>query len=336
MAKKYPARWTQKHGAFYYVVPPGERARFEGKSWYRLGSNEAEAYQEWAKLLGDYERSYRVMEKLFDRYMAEVAPAKAAATYRNNQIQIQKLRAFFGKMSPMGVKPIHIYQYMDIRSKTPVAANREIALLSHVFTKAIRWGAIEYNPCVDKKIERNTEKARDRYVTDEEFAIFYNDFAGEFLQSYLSVKYLLGLRKSDVLRIKVSDFNDVGIKVKAGKTKKKLTISWTLELREAVDKVMSIKRKIGSIYLFSTRTGKCYVSEKGKTSGFDSVWQRRMRQFVEAGNVRFNENDIRAKTASDTDAKHAQELLQHSSIEFTERVYRRKEKVVSPITKKAK
>lgn len=334
MAKKYPARWTFNHGAFYYVVPPGERERFGGKAWYRLGSTEAEAYQKWAKLLGDEHRSYSTMGKLFDRYMAEIAPAKAPATYRGNIIQVQKLRAFFGAMTPKAVKTIHVYQYLDIRQKTPVAANREVALLSHVFTKAIRWGAIEVNPCVGKKVEKNTEKPRDRYVTDDEFATFYNDFAGQFLQAYLKVKYLIGQRKSDVLRIKLSDITGSGIRIIAGKTGKAITISWSDELKDAVAQAKAVKRRVGTMYLFATRTGQCYVKEDGRTSGFDSIWQRRMNLFVEKGNMRFNEQDIRAKTASDTDAEHAYNLMMHRSKEFTEKVYRRGENVVSPLGKK--
>lgn len=336
MAKKYPARWVKKHNAIYYVVPPGEEARFEGKKWFRLGKTDAEAYQTWGKMLGDYERNYHIMAKLFDRYMAEVAPSKSAATYRTNQIQIQKLRAFFGKMPPKSVKPVHIYQYMDIRKKTPVAANREVALLSHVFTKAIRWGAVEENPCTGRKVERNSERPRDRYVTDEEFATFYSKYAGEFLQAYLKFKYLVGQRKADVLRIKLSDISKEGVRIKASKTSKKILVSWTPELREAVEQAQSIKRKVGTIYLFATRSGQCYVSEDGKTSGFDSIWQRRMKKYVEKGGVRFNEHDIRAKTASDTELAHASDLMMHRSKEFTERVYRRKESVVAPLQKKLK
>lgn len=56
---------------------------------------------------------------------------------------------------------------------------------------------------------------------------------------------------------------------------------------------------------------------------FNSIWQRRMKNYVKAVNKRFNEQDIRAKTTSDTNPNHAHELMQHSSKEFTERTYRR-------------
>ncbi len=333
MTKRYPKRWIFNHGAFYYVVPHHEREHFGGKTWYLLGHTESEAYLEWSKIVND-DRNYRTMTQLIDRYMVEIAPSKATKTYKSNQAQSQKLRAFFGQMSPNAVKPKNIYQYLDIRAKTPVAANREIALLSHIFTKAIRWGVVEINPCTGKKIEKHKETPRDRYVTDDEFAKFFDEYASEFLQTYLRVKYLVGQRKSDVLRIKLSDISKEGIAFQSGKTGKKIIVTITPELSEAIELAKAIKRKVGTLYLFATRTGQPYIKEDGSTSGFNSVWQRRMKQWCDDGNSRFTEHDIRAKTASDTNAEHANQLMQHRSKEFTEKVYRRKTETVVPISRK--
>ena len=43
---------------------------------------------------------------------------------------------------------------------------------------------------------------------------------------------------------------------------------------------------------------------------------------------RFTEHDLRAKTGSDTDERHANELLDHASDALTKRVYRRKARTV--------
>lgn len=337
MASRYPKRWTQSHGAFYYVVPPGMEDRFEGKKWFRLGATLSEAYAKWAELIYDGDQKLHKMSLVIDRYMAEISTTKGIATQRNEQIYAIKLRLAFGHMTPAKITPQHIYQYMDVRRETPVAANREVALLSNMFTKAIRWGAVKENPCIGKKVERNREKSRERYVTDTEFQIFYEKYAGPFLQPYLNLKYLIGARKSDLLRIQLSDISEDGIRVRSGKTGKKILYTWTDDLRDAVDQAKSIKRKVGSIYLFSTRDGKCYWNEENRTtSGFDSIWQRRINKWEKDGYPRFTEHDFRAKTASDTDERHAQDLMQHSDLALTKKVYRRKESVVSPINKRAK
>ncbi|MGC9158632.1 MAG: hypothetical protein ACP5FH_06535, partial [Terracidiphilus sp.] len=42
---------------------------------------------------------------------------------------------------PETITPVHVARYLDQRgAEAPVSANREMALLSHVYTKALRWG----------------------------------------------------------------------------------------------------------------------------------------------------------------------------------------------------
>lgn len=35
--KGLPARWTVRHGAYYYRVPPGLESMWEGKTYFHLG-----------------------------------------------------------------------------------------------------------------------------------------------------------------------------------------------------------------------------------------------------------------------------------------------------------
>ena len=94
------------------------------------------------------------------------------------------------------------------------------------------------------------------------------------------------------MRIKLNDLTDEGVRIKTGKTKKSILISWTDELKEAVNQAKEIKRKVGPIYLFATRTGQCYAKLNGTTSGFDSVWQRRMKKFISDDGINFHEHYI--------------------------------------------
>lgn len=60
--------------------------------------------------------------------------------------------------------------HLDTRGQTAKArANREKALLPHVFNKARERGYTHApNPC--QRVRRFTERGRDRYATDAEFA----------------------------------------------------------------------------------------------------------------------------------------------------------------------
>ncbi len=108
--KHLPERVYRKHGAYYFVNTEN--------TWIRLGSDYGEAMRGWAELVAQ-PKSSSAMNDLFDRYMLEVAPSKALATYRGNQREIEPLRAFFGQMRPKDVEPTHVYQYLDDEGNRP-------------------------------------------------------------------------------------------------------------------------------------------------------------------------------------------------------------------------
>lgn len=76
------------------------------------------------------------------------------------------------------------------------------------------------------------------------------------------------------------------------------------------------------------------MKEDKIANGFDSIWRRFMDKALKETKLteRFTEHDLRAKVASDLESEHARQLLGHSNIEFTERVYRRKAEIIKPCT----
>lgn len=207
------------------------------------------------------------------------------------------------------VEPKHIAQYRDAR-EAKTRGNREIALLSHAFSRAAEWGLVQSNPC--REVKRNHEKPRDRYVTDEELEKF-KEICPPWLKTYLSIKALTGLRQQDLLTLKWIDVTETHILVTPAKTKdstkKRLAIVLTPELSGLIASLP----KLGST-CFCTRLHKAY-----STAGFGSMWRRRMAKHVLSGNERFHEHDIRGKVATDmADPVAAQRLLGHASIGMTE------------------
>ena len=79
----------------------------------------------------------------------EVIPMKAPRTQHDNFRELDNLAAVFGKVLIDAIKPFHVRQYLDTRGQTAKArANREKALLSHLFNKAREWGYTDApNPC---------------------------------------------------------------------------------------------------------------------------------------------------------------------------------------------
>jgi integrase len=332
-----PRRWVKKHGAYFYLPAPGERERWDNKTWFRLGTTLSEAHAEFAQR-AEFSTEVDTISKLCDRYELECVPLNAAATRKSKAYSLERIRKVFGDTRVENIEPQHCYQFRDwcARKFSRKHANLDLQVLSHLFTKANEWGARAGHPMTNKQVTKFSLLARDRYVTDEELALWRKDFAGPFLDAYLDLKGLTGLRKSDMLSIKLADFQDGYLRVVPRKTAHKKTrpllFPMTADLKCAVDRIKTLPRPVGSIWLFCTRKGQPYINlEEGQTSGFDSIWQRRMKKFEDAGNERFTEHDLRAKVGSDEETdSDAQELLDHSSPAITKKVYRRKGKVLKP------
>jgi integrase len=320
------------HGAYYYQVSPALKEMWDGKSLFRLGATLAEAYKAWGERIGCEKVS--TVGGLLDRYARDAIPLKAPKTQADNLKQLRTIRATFGGMLLKDIRPQHIYQYMDKRT-AKVAAKRELALLSHAYTKAVEWGYLDRHP-FKGEVRLKSEKPRTRYVTDEEVIACLalpplrgGADATLMVQAYIRLKLLTGLRRGDLLRLKTSDVKEDGIHVTTQKTGKALVYEWSDELRAAIE---LIPRKVDiSPWVFSTRRGLGYQKEVG-SSGWNSIWQRFMARAVKAGVERFTEHDLRAKAASDAGSlEHARALLAHADSRITEKVYRRKPERVKPL-----
>ena len=315
-----PARWRVKHGAYYYRVPDDLIELWDGKKEYRLGKTLNEAYRVWAEKLELYADA-KTMAELLDRYALEVIPTKAYKSQESNNHSIRKLKPVFGHMPIGSVKPKHVYQYRDKRGREGKrAANMDIEVLSHCFTKAIEWGLTENHP-IKGKVRKFSTPPRRRYIEDWEIEEALT-VASPFIRNYIRLKLLIGLRRGDMLSIKLSDLKDDGIHVTPRKTAhssgKSLIIVWSDELRLAIDEIKKVRKKINSIWLFHTNKGQPYIKEDGTANGFDSIWRRFINKALKETKLqdRFTEHDLRAKVASDAEVNHAQQLLGHNSSEI--------------------
>lgn len=340
--KGLPKRWRHTHGGYYYQVPPGEESAWDGKKTFRLGSKLSEAYSVWASRL-ELTEDVSSVAALLDLYSLKVVPTKKLTTQAQNRSAIKKIRMVFGGMTPLAIKPRHIYQYIE-KSDGKTGARREIEVLSHALTKAIEWGQIDRHP-FKGEIRLTGEKARTRYVEDWEVVecltlVPKRKLGGVLaVQAYIRIAILTGLRRGDILRLTMSDLKDDGIHVTPGKTEtqtgKRIIIGWSEELRAAVHIAKQARPVALSPFLFCNRLGRGYFNEAtGRAGGWESAWKSFTdRVMVEtAVSEPFTEHDLRAKCASDADTlEHAQQLLSHADGAITKRVYRRKPEFIKPL-----
>lgn len=318
-------------GKWRLKAPPHLRQYLpEQKTWYTLGTEKQEALLEYSKIMGNLTKETG-MAKLFNRYQAEVIPEKAPRTRKDNLKELAKLRAVFEKMHPSQVTTQHCQQYLDHRGKqSKTQANHEIALLSHIFRKALQWGIITQNPV--KGVEKHKIKARDRYVEDWELDEFLS-VASPFIKAYVEFKLLTGLRQGDILALPLNALREEGIAVKTRKTGRRGIIAWVPELRQAVADLKACNQKQG-LTLICDRFGKPL-----KDSAFHNRWGQAMRDALETTRLteRFTEHDLRAKHATDLDEAggDATDNLLHDDKRTTKTYLRsRKATTITPLVRK--
>lgn len=331
--RELPIRWRWHNGAFRYRVPRGEEHLWDGKTQFTLGKTLSEAHRVFSERTGPFGNCF-TMEQLCDRYAVEVMPGKAPATQKSNQYSLRRIRPVFGKNSIAAIEPHHIYEYRDRIgvSESKKKANLDLEVLSHMFTKAIQWGLRHDHPMTGKKVTKfslTSTKAK-RYVTDAELLAFMACLPAKW-SLFCALTVWTGRRKSEILRLRVQDLTADGIRFTDAKNKgDSFMVGWTDETRRIVQAILNCREKVGSIYLFATRHGQPYIKDDGDTSGFDSIWQRRMRQALNDGVVteRFSPHDLRRKRSSEMTLPAAQALLRHTNPATTKRSYRALEDVI--------
>ena len=87
-----------------------------------------------------------------ERYLMEVSPGKAVLTRLREETAAIRLREFFAGQTLGGINTELVAQYRDrrLRAVSPSTLQKELALLSHLYTVArAEWGLIAVNPVSD-------------------------------------------------------------------------------------------------------------------------------------------------------------------------------------------
>lgn len=331
--------WT----AYYYNGRDEEGKRKE----IPLGTDLNEAKRKWAELeCQPAPADTRVMKHVFDRYTRDIIPTKAPRTQKDNEEALRKLRSVFDSAPIDAITPQAIAQYRD-RRKAKVRANREIALLSHIWNMAREWGyTAKDNPC--RGVRKNKEKPRDFYADKAVWDAVYAQAPVE-LQDAMDLDYLTGQRPAEILKMMESDIRDGALWVKPSKTQsssgKKLRIllddedGKRTELGKLIDRIHARPRKVRSLYLVATPDG-TKLNRWTLRARFDAARAAAVTKALEQDTPesialaerikQFQFRDIRPKAASETDLEHAQKLLGHTKEQITQTVYRRVGEVVKP------
>ncbi|MGH8570099.1 MAG: tyrosine-type recombinase/integrase, partial [Gammaproteobacteria bacterium] len=290
--------------------------------WFWLGADFAQAINLYYRREGRTLAGSTVHHAL-SRYECEVLPGKATATQRDYRRYIGRLREVFGDSHLTSMRRSDVAQYLDRRS-AKIEGNREISCLSSVFQAAIRWGWCDDNPC--RGAPRNPKGRRYRLPSDAELAAI-RVAASEQLRCMVDLVLLIGLRKGDMLKIRLPDLMPQGLRVEVQKTGAVAVFEWSDGLRELIDRARSLRRRVGTLYLFATRRGQRYA-----TNGFDSIWRRTLKR---AGVEGLTFHDLRRWAINQAQRQggldYAQAIGVHQSRQSTEGYLVPGEVVVRPL-----
>ena len=308
---KLPVRMYLKHGAFWYV---------ERNKWTRLGKDYAEALRVYAGLIsGTGEK----MPALVDRYMGQVKIAPS--TLKLYRIAADRISYAFEEFRPDQVRPLHIKQLMTKYANTPGMANQIRNVMVGAMQLAVDTGLCDTNPA--REIKSLKTNRRDRYLTDTEITRIRAK-ASPTLAAMMDIAYFTGQRIGDVRTIRYADLGEDGIAFRQQKTKHKMIVAWSDELRAAVAAAKAIHQSVKGLTLFHTQQGKVFHYNTIRT-----LWSRAC---TAAGVEDAHFHDIRAKAATDAKAQglNSQALLGHTSESSHLRYLRSKETPIAQPVKR--
>lgn len=311
-----PPRVRLRHGAYHFRMRDGTEKRIASVG------QEAEMRRQWTVLYGATDGMGTIRWWL-DKYLIEFAsdPAKnSPKTYKDKKQQAVYLKSWFGDMPPRDVLPHDVAEYLDTRS-APIRANREKALLSHLFTWLMRRSdaGVTFNPC--RGVARNPERARERRIEDREYEKVHA-LAAPPVKRLMRLIYRTAQRFEDCLAIGPRNVVQLdldgqparALRFTQSKTGRTVDVILTGDLEELVAE--SAKDKIAGMTFVHTRRG-----QKFTTDGISAMFRRYV---AKAELEDFGLRDLRGKAATDmylagTSLEKIQKLLGHESVATTER-----------------
>jgi len=338
--KGLPVNWRFRKGRYRYRVPAGQEHLWDNKKEFVLGKTLAEAHMTYAGRIASVDGAIQTFNQLIDRYLVEVTPTKAQSTQIDEVRHLSKLREMVGHNPVNSFKPHHAYQLRDEiyrntkRGSGETYTNRAMEKLKALLTKAIEWGVIAEHPMTELKFKMlpTPKKSQIRRALSIEQVVDMLPWAVPWLQLYVRLKLLTGLRQVDLLNLTVRNITPDGLLVTPHKTKDSSRVQtlfeWTSELKVVVDAIRSLPPS--SIYFFTTQEGKLYFQNGRYTTAFSSTWARWMKWFPEE--QRFSERSIRNLVGSEDALEEASKRLGHADTATTARYYRLKPTVVTPLS----
>lgn len=283
----------------------------------------------WQKYEEEVNQRQAVMtfERLWRKFMASAYFSELKPRTQKDYLQHEKkLLAVFGKVKADSIKPEHVRTFMDKRGlQSKTQANHEMSSMSRAYKWGYERGYVKGNPC--SGVTKFSVKARDRYITDEEYIAIFNE-AAPALQCAMEIAYLCAARVGDIRDLRWRQVMDLGVFIQQGKTGVKQIKSYTERLSAALDRA----RLLGGVeYVISNSRG-----SKFSYTGFNDLWRKARAAASEklGYSLECTFHDLKAKGISDYEgSSRDKQLFSGHKTESQVLAYDRKVKVTPTLDK---
>lgn len=273
------------------------------------------AYEERVMGLGRH-----TIRDLVERYLAS-DEAQAQAAYRQTARAARRLLdhsvdggGTVGDRPARGLRPHHVRQYLRAREAegAPVLGNREVGILA----AAWRW-AVEVEGWWSEPFpaaRKNTERPRDRYISDTEYAALLDEArrGPPYLALAMELAFLCRARRAEVCAMTRDDVTDRGLLVRRRKGSRDTVATWTPRLRAVVEAALALPRAPGHI----PARRALLVTERGKPvrpEALSAAWDRMRVRLRAAGVDCPHFHDLKAKGATDFSGADVKKATGHRS-----------------------
>jgi hypothetical protein len=307
-----PRHMAMKGGRYYYVCNGKPRV------WIPLGTDRARALRLWAEHEAGPQVGLSVGD-LVQRYIDRSDELTPGSRKQYQSFQRALAEAFPIPASQLSAQHVALWRDLPSQRNRKTYVNGCLAVLRAACTLGAEQGLS--SPLA---VRGWTLKARDRYLTDEEY-IAIRERAPEWLQIAMDLGYATASRPSDILSLKWSMVGE-SLDLRQQKTTQRISFSMTEELRAILQRARA--RPLLGLTVIANARGRPVT--KGMLG---AAW----RAACQAAGVVAQFRDIRAKAA--TDAKKGgqdyQKLLGHANPAMSERYIKRREAVMAePVRRK--
>jgi integrase len=260
--------------------------------------------------LGIYEDKKITLTQFAQEYLAYADANKSSGAGARDRTSLKHLSgAFPDYLSMITPKSIEEYKAQRLQYVRPATVNRELALLKHMYTKAIEWGYVKDNPTKAVKLLKEPP-GRVRYLTPDELLRLL-DACAPHLKPIVLMAVHTGMRVREILTLTWPQVDVQRRILTLEKTKNQERRIIPLN-NQAIEVLQTVPRHVESTSVFYDQEGRPY---KRIVKGFRQACKR-------AGIKDFRFHDLRHTFASHlvmrgVQLRTVQELLGHKTGQMT-------------------